>query len=67
MCSYGKLRIMLNDGETEYNNKEAARSCEVKRNSYCSYMTYSLVVTLRDTDPKSCTQVGLICVAFGLI
>ena len=29
-----------------YKNKEAACFCEVKRNSYCSYMTYSLVVTL---------------------
>ena len=61
---------MLDHGETEYNNnKEAACFCEVKRKSYCSYMTYTLVVTLMGhfSEINLCIQVDLICVAFGLI
>ena len=60
---------MLDDGETEL-NQEAACFCEVKRNSYCRYMTYSLVVTLMDTFPKLpkvLIRIDMICVAFGLI
>ena len=54
-----QLRIMLDDGETEL-NKEAACFCEVKRDSYCRYMTYSVLVTLMDTFPKLCIPDDLI-------
>ena len=71
MCSYGKLGIMLDDGETEKCKRRPGLSCEVKRNSYCSYMTYSLLVTRTLVDTLEittlCIQVDLICIALRCI